>query len=497
MKVLVADDNDENIYLINQILVSNGYEVISVSDGHSALNKIKEELPDIILLDVVMPKIDGFELTKVLKNSAEYKYIPIILITAKDSLDEISYGFECGANDYIKKPFDSKMLLARLKASIRTKQLYEEIVVTGLQNKSLRNELKKQSDFSTIISKSDKMALIFTMIERASCSSLPVLINGESGTGKELVAKAIHYNSARKDNPLVIQNCSALNENLLESELFGHLKGSFSGAIKDKLGLFQIADKGSFFLDEFGETSLSMQAKMLRVLQDGTFTALGDTKSKKVNVRIIAATNKNLLKLVQEESFREDLYYRINVINIVLPPLRERKEDIPILVEFFLDKISKRDNLILKKFSADSLELLSEFSWPGNIRQLENEIERSALMSGTSKIITREFLSESILYLHSEAKKNGTKNIISKSDKHIITSEILQHPQKQEIKMVENSSPEFSIYEMDSLPNAIEELEKKLISNALKKFSNNKSLASKSLGISRSNLITKVKTYGI
>jgi transcriptional regulator with PAS, ATPase and Fis domain len=286
------------------------------------------------------------------------------------------------------------------------------------------------------------------------------MIQGENGTGKELIAKAIHYNSPRKDKTFVSQNCSAFNENLLDSELFGHVKGSFTGAIKDKKGLFEIADKGTFFLDEVGDTSPSMQVKLLRVIQEGTFIPVGATETRKVDVRILAATNRNLKDMVEKGLFREDLYYRINVINLNVPALRDRKEDIPLLVDFFLDKVANEKNQKKKIMTKRALEKLYDFTWPGNIRELQNEIERLVVLAGDEQKLSADMLSPRLL-------EYGEKNKVQGARVH------------------------------GKLKDALEELEREMIREGLRRTGWNKSKLAKELGISRAGLIMKVEKYGL
>jgi two-component system response regulator HupR/HoxA len=322
----------------------------------------------------------------------------------------------------------------------------------------MQRDLITRYSYDAIIGKSRPMQDLYRLLDKVIDSDSTVLIQGENGTGKELIAKAIHYNSSRKNKRFVIQNCSAFNDNLLDSELFGHKKGAFTGAISDKQGLFEVADGGTFFLDEIGDMSPSLQVKLLRVLQEGTFISVGDTSPKKVDVRIIAATNRDLKKMVEKGEFREDLYYRINVINIVSPPLRDRKDDIPILVEHFLKKHAKGRRLKLKKLSKGCLDRLIEYVWPGNIRELENEIERLVVLAGEERLIADELLSARIR--QTAGRDDGT-----------------------------------AAREANTLPAALEALEKNMIYEGLKRNHWNKTKTAAELGISRRNLIRKVNSY--
>jgi two-component system response regulator HupR/HoxA len=337
--------------------------------------------------------------------------------------------------------------------------LHVEITSRENRIKELNKELGSRYKYDNMIGKSKPMQSLYSLLDKIKGAETTVLIQGENGTGKELIAKAIHYNSGRKDKPFVIQNCSAFNDNLLESELFGHVKGSFTGANKDKKGLFEIADKGTFFLDEIGDTSPTMQVKLLRVLQEGTFISVGGIETKKVDVRIVAATNRNLKEMVEQGTFREDLYYRLNVINIRVPPLRERKEDIPVLAEFFLSKSAEKGSA-KKILTKRGLEKLYDYPWPGNVRELQNEMERVVVLSGTENKITADMLSPKILEIADKGKVQGAR----------------VH---------------------GKLKDALEELERELIKEGLRRTGWNKSKLAKELGISRAGLIMKVEKYGL
>ncbi len=331
--------------------------------------------------------------------------------------------------------------------------------ITSRENRieELNKELGSRYKYDNMIGKSKPMQSLYSLLDKIKGADSTVLIQGENGTGKELIAKAIHYNSLRKDKQMVIQNCSAFNDNLLESELFGHAKGSFTGAIKDKKGLFEIADRGTFFLDEIGDTSPTMQVKLLRVLQEGTFTPVGSIESRQVNVRVLAATNKNLKEMVEKGTFREDLYYRLNVINIQVPALRERKEDIPLLTDFFLNR---GHDGTARGLTNRALEKLYDYHWPGNIRELQNEMERALVLSGNETKITADMLSPKIINANSKTNIQGSR----------------VH---------------------GKLKDALEELEKEMIQAGLRRTGWNKSKLAKELGISRAGLIMKVEKYNL
>lgn len=333
----------------------------------------------------------------------------------------------------------------------------------------LNSEIGNKYRYHNLIGKSKKMQQVYHLLSKVSPSESTIMIQGENGTGKEMVAKAIHYNSPRKDALFMAVNCSAFNDNLLDSELFGHVKGAFTGAIKDKKGVFEVANGGTLFLDEIGDTSPSMQVKLLRILQEGTFMPVGATVPKKVNVRVIAATNKNLKEMIARGEFREDLYYRLNVINVALPPLRERQEDIPVLMDFFLQKRCEEAGLPMKTFSKKCMEKMLDHTWPGNVRELQNEVERLVVLAGEEKMITPEILSSRILE-SSEAARPGSSS----------TGGGLRGVNTQ-----------------GSLKDAMEELEILMIREGLKRTGFNKSRLAKELGISRAGLIMKVDKYGL
>jgi two-component system response regulator HupR/HoxA len=338
--------------------------------------------------------------------------------------------------------------------------LHLEITSREDRIKELNKELGNRFKYDNMIGKSKPMQSLYSLMDKIKSADSTVMVQGENGTGKELIARSIHYNSHRKDKPFVIQNCSAFNDNLLESELFGHVKGSFTGALRDKKGLFEMADKGTFFLDEIGDTSPQMQVKLLRVLQEGTFMSVGATEGRKVDVRIIAATNRNLKEMVEQGTFREDLYYRLNVINIRVPPLRERKEDIPYLVDFFLAKISETQGGGKRLITKRALEKLYDYAWPGNVRELQNEIERLVVLSGEETKLMAELLSPKVL-------ESGDKNKV-------------QGARLQ-----------------GKLKDALEDLEREMIREGLRRTGWNKSKLAKELGISRAGLIMKVEKYGL
>lgn len=394
---------------------------------------------------------------------------------SKDAKQVVAKLVECGADkedaefavDKLKKLTDQEKEYFRELVDLVAEEVatfHGEISKREERIQDLNSELGNKYRYHNLIGKSKKMQEVYNLLSKIAKSEASILIQGENGTGKELVAKAIHYNSKRKDHVFMEVNCSAFNDNLLDSELFGHVKGSFTGAIKDKKGVFETANGGTLFLDEIGDTSLTMQVKLLRVLQEGTFLPVGGTSPKRVNVRIIAATNKPLKEMIAKGEFREDLYYRINVINVPLPPLRERGDDISLLADFFLEKKSAELGLATKHLSKRALEKVLDYKWPGNVRELQNEMERLVVLAGDEKTINPDILSQRIL-------------------------DALEGPRP--------TGPLKSINTSGGLKEALEELEIMMIREGLKRCNFNKSKLAKELGISRAGLIMKVDKYGL
>lgn len=465
MKVLAVDDNEDSLFSLKLLLEKNGFECVTTSDPDRAIPLIAAENPNVILLDVMMPRQSGFELTKKLKKDPELRYIPVILLTARSGLEDIVEGLENGADGYVTKPFASEELIARVKAALRTATIYSELKNSNTSNERMLEEISSPYNFQKIVARSPAMKGVIELVKKVVRVDSPVLITGPSGTGKELIARAIHYNSDRKKKPFVAVNCAALNENLLESELFGYVKGSFTGAVKDKIGLFQAAHGGTLFLDEVGEMSALLQAKLLRVLQEGNFIQVGGTTQTEVDVRIIAATNRDLKSMSEKGTFREDLYYRLNVISIVIPPLHERKEDIMPIVESFLNKLSAKRNVQAKQLTPEVENLFLEYRWRGNVRELENEVERMLILGQDDDVLGKELVSS---HIRSSDASGGDS-----------TGAALTSSSSLNLKL------------------AVKRLEKLYISEAIKRFEGNKSRAADELGISRSSLISKVKEYGL
>ena len=378
----IIDDEPVIHDVLAQLLTSEGYEVEISSSGEEALEKFPSQSFDVILLDLLMPGLDGIETLRRIKRIDPAA--AVIIITAYGSVESAISAMKIGALDYVQKPFKHDDLLVVLEKALEHKRLQDE-------NLRLKDELRQRFSFSNIIGKSQAMKAVFDLIKAAAPTRSTILLQGESGTGKELVALAIHVNSNRTEAPFVTVNSGSLPPDLLESHLFGHVKGAFTGAVALKKGLFEAADKGTIFFDEISSISLETQAKLLRVMQEKEFMRLGGTQTIKVDVRILAATNTDIEELIEQKAFRKDLFYRLNVIKIEIPPLRDRKEDIPLLVKHFLDVYARENQKEVQSVSEDVLELLDAHDWPGNVRELENLIERAVVLS-RSPVITRASL---------------------------------------------------------------------------------------------------------
>ncbi|MBI2877786.1 MAG: sigma-54-dependent Fis family transcriptional regulator, partial [Candidatus Tectomicrobia bacterium] len=380
-RILVVDDDQANRDVLTEILVEEGYEVVEAEDGLQAMERLKEDLFQLVLTDLRMPQASGIE---VLKRMKELDPDAIgIVFTGFGSIESAVEAMKVGAYDYIAKPFNLEEIKIVVRRALDYRHLRDE-------NVSLKRQLKSRYKFENFVGDSEPMQRVFRLIEKIADSDSTVLIYGESGTGKELVARAIHFNSRRQDKPMVPVNCGAIPEDLLESELFGHEKGSFTGATSTRLGRFELADKGTIFLDEIAEMSPRLQVKVLRVLQEQEFERVGGVRTLKVNVRVIAATNQDLEKAVAAKLFREDLYYRLNVIPVPLPPLRERKSDIPLLIRHFLEHFRQTRGHEITGISPGAMELFMSYHWPGNVRELENLMQRVVILKGKGLVLPED-----------------------------------------------------------------------------------------------------------
>jgi len=447
-RILIAEDEKNQRDLLEGFLKKEGFSVESAATGREALVKLEKDLFEIILLDYKMPELDGLHTLREIRKL--YPDLPVVMMTAYGTVETAVASMKEGALDYLTKPIDLDELLLIIHKVIERSQLIEE-------NKALKAQLQERYAFSNIIYESLKMEEVIGLVGRVAPSQATILIRGESGTGKELIANAIHFASARSQKPLIKVNCSAIPEPLLESELFGHEKGAFTGATQRRIGRFEEANGGTIFLDEIGDLSPGTQAKLLRILQEKEFQRLGSNTTLKTDVRVIAATNRNLEEVMKKGLFREDLYYRLNVITIPLPPLRERREDIPLLIDYFLKKYSKMNQKSISDFSKEARNLLVRHSYPGNVRELENLIERVVVLCRGAVITTQD--------LPYHLQEGMSEMEFAKKEK--------------------------------SLPESLEEIEKDLIVRALQRNEGVQTRAAESLGISERVLRYKLKKHGI
>lgn len=408
-KILVVDDDNLIKDFLKESLSRLNHQVDLASSGDEALDKIKKTEYDIILSDIRMPKMSGMELLKATRKFSPYA--KIMLMTAYGTIENAVEAMKLGAFDYIQKPFSVDDIEIKIRKALDYKKLEWE-------NRLLKSEISGKYKFENIVGKSPQMKKIFELVEVVANSRSSVLLTGESGTGKELIAKAIHYNSPRKDGPFVKINCAALPEGLMESELFGHEKGAFTGAIRLTHGRFELADEGTLLLDEISEIPLSLQAKLLRVLQEKEFERVGSGQPIQVDVRLISTTNQNLGELIEKGKFREDLFYRLNVIPIHIPSLREKKEDIIPLAEHFLRKYNLENNRFIKGFSEQVFEMFMEYFWPGNVRELENFIERAVVTAKGKVLVPDDFPKE--IFFKKELNKLGVGNTLEEVEKSLI-----------------------------------------------------------------------------
>ncbi|MFQ3573473.1 MAG: sigma-54 dependent transcriptional regulator [Thermodesulfovibrionales bacterium] len=442
--ILIVDDEINTLKVLSAILSKKGYEVITSHSAEDALSKIKDRGFDTIIVDYKLPNMSGIDFVETVKRDPASP--PIIMLTAFGSIERAVSAMKKGAFNYLTKPVNTEELLTVIREAIEKQRLIEE-------NKALRSLIKDKNRFQNIIGKSKVMQDLFNMISIVSKSSSNVLIMGESGTGKELVAKAIHYESNRADKPFIPIDCAALPEEIIESELFGHEKGAFTGAYEKKIGQIELANGGTVFLDEISELPLLLQKKFLRFLQEKDIMRVGGNKRINVDVRVVAATNKDLQEEVNKGNFREDLFYRLNVVTLRIPPLRDRKDDISLLVEHFLDKYNKANNKHITTLDSDVMEAFMEYSWKGNVRELENAIERAVVLCPSGSI--------SLRYMPS-----SIRDMVSDS-----------HQKPKVLNLLET--------------------EKMLIVKALEQTSYNQTRAAEILGISRKQLRTKMKNHGL
>ncbi|HPX50361.1 MAG TPA: sigma-54 dependent transcriptional regulator [Deltaproteobacteria bacterium] len=444
--ILVVDDDNGHRTMLKTLLSGWGYRVYEADDGSKAIEWVRSRPFDLILMDIRMVKVSGLEALSVIKSMNPA--IPVIIITAYSSVESAIEAMKKGAYEYLMKPLDFEEMHMKMEQAMEHCRLKEE-------NRILKEIIGEHFDTRNIIGKSPSMIRLLETTSKAAASDATVLITGESGTGKEMIAGAIHFNSTRENHPFIKLNCAAISEGLLESELFGHERGAFTGAVRRREGRFSQAHRGTLFLDEISEMSMAMQAKLLRVIQEKEFTRVGGEEVLTVDVRIITATNRDLLAEVQQGNFREDLYYRLNVINLKVPPLRERREDIPLLAEHFLKMFSAKNDKAIKGFTPQAMDRLIRYRWPGNVREMMNAVESAVVLSDS------EYISESDLsLLHAEL------------------------PSLEAVAPVSADLP-------------LEEVEKTTILKTLEISGGNKSEAARKLGITRATLHKKLKKYRV
>jgi two-component system NtrC family response regulator len=448
-RILIVDDEKNYLLVLDALLSEAGYEVVTADGGARALSMLDEEEPDLMLTDMRMPRMTGLELIKASKE--RHPDLPVIVMTAFGTVENAVEAMKSGAVDYIMKPFENQALLLTVQKALKLSRLLT-------QNRLLREEVQKGQGFGQIVGDSRAMRQVYELVEKVAATKATVLITGESGTGKELIARAIHSRSPRAEEPFVAVNCMALSETLLESELFGHEKGAFTGAVGRRKGRFELADKGTLFLDEVGEIATSLQVKLLRVLQERTFERVGGNLPIGVDVRIVAATNRDLTQAVATGRFREDLFYRLNVVRLNLPPLRERKEDLPSLVAHFVRRYAAEVGRALPQVSQAAMQSIYDYAWPGNVRELENALERAVIMSGAE---------------------------IRPADL----------PLEVRPEVAEPCAPELP-RDM-GITEAVEDLERRMIQRALAEAHGVAAHAAEALGLAKSNLAYKMKKYGL
>ena len=453
-RILVVDDEENMVHFLTKFLRAEGFEVEGAGTGEAALERLRTAPFELVLTDLKLPDADGIEILKAAREL--HAETVVVLITAYGTIESAIEAMRAGAYDYVTKPFRASEILQVVNKALERVRLRREV-------SQLRKAVEQRFGLANLVGKSAKMQEVYTQIEKVAGARGAVLIQGESGTGKELVAKALHFNSPRKAGPFVVIDCGAIPEALQESELFGHEKGAFTGAIATKKGLFEEAHGGTLFLDEVAELAPGLQAKLLRALQDGEIRRVGGTKTLHIDSRVIAATNRDLSAEVREGAFREDLFFRLNVFPIFLPPLRERREDIPLLVGYFLDRIAQDGGKPLKQLSPEALRAMMVYPWPGNVRELEHAIERAVIQSEEETITARDLPAE----------------ILAPGDELTVT--------------LADSAVSYK----ETMARVVRDVEVRLIRRALEQSVNNRTEAARILGISRRALVYKLKEYNL
>jgi len=445
LTVLVADDEKNIREGLREALMLDGYDVLLAADGREALDTVNRGDVDLVITDLKMPRLSGEELLKSV--ASQFPTVPVIILTGHGTIESAVQAMHDGAYDFLTKPVNLDRLSLLVKRAVASREL-------AMQNRAMQEELERRSGFASIIGKSAEMKQVFDMVRQVAPSRSSVLITGESGSGKEMIAEALHYNSPRKDKSFIKLHCAALTESLLESELFGHEKGAFTGAIARKRGRFELAHLGTLFLDEIGEINQNVQIKLLRVLEEKKFERVGGEETIEVDVRLIAATNRDLKEAIAKGSFREDLYYRLNVVNIHIPPLRERKEDIPLLVAAFLKEFSQENGKPIEGIDPKARLALYNYSWPGNVRQLRNSVESAVVLAKGSMLTLEDF----------------PPNIRGETGADTLRL---------------------------SLGTSLADMEKEVIRSTLAREGGNKSRTAEILGIGRKTLHRKIEEYGL
>jgi len=459
-RVLLVADATDPACDIRDALTARGHEVVQFPPEADSAAAADDARADLLVLTA--PALDGSDrLIRHFKAHDTLRFVPILVVTDRPSAQDKFAALRVGADEYLSWPAPTDELMAHIQAMLRIGRTYGELRDQAGETARLREQAERRHNFDNILGTSYAMRRVFDLITKVTETNTTVIITGESGTGKELVARAIHYNSQRRQANFVIQNCSAFTDSLLESELFGHVRGSFTGAIADKPGLFKVADGGTLFLDEVGDMSPALQVKVLRVLQEGVFVPVGGTQPVEVDVRVISATNQPLEELVEQGRFRQDLYYRLHVFMIELPPLRDRREDIPLLADHFLRICCAENSLAVKRFAPAVMDAFTSYDWPGNVRELENEIERGVVMARDDDAIGLEHISRRIRETATVPLSTRGRRLDGK------------------------------------LSDALQDLERAMLAEGLRRNNWNKSHTAKDLGISRANLVAKVRKYGL
>lgn len=482
-KVLIVDDEKLIRWSVRRQLEEWGYTALEAENGTGGLSQIRTEIPDLILLDVRLPDRSGIEVLREIKENN--LSIPVIMITGDPQLDDIKTAIKLGAIDFVKKPLDFDELQVTLANAIDRSQLRSE-------RDTLREEVKKRSGYHEVVGNSPRMVELMNFVRKVAASETStVLIQGESGTGKDLVAKAIHYDSVRSDKPFVAINCSAIPETLMEAELFGHERGAFTDAKAQKKGLFEIADGGTLFLDEIGEMSTYLQAKLLRVLEDQIIRRIGGVKDIAVDVRVIAASNRDLEQGVRDGTFRQDLFYRLSIIPIFIPPLRHRKEDVLPLVDFFIERYNFRFRKTLKGITQETRELLVRYEWPGNVRELKNAVERAMILEEA------DYIRPTYLPIQITGQAPGYESAlpVGVTDEAAFASTAVLNSTPATWQALP-SGKMVPVLELPKEGTSLEEVERELVGLALKQTDGNQTHAAKLLDISRDALRYKMKKYG-